>query len=141
MNGPALFVTENDLVHLRRIMAEAQWHNSHPPDDIERLEAGLARRLRVPAADIPGDVITLNTQVGLLDLETGDAFACTVVLPSDADISQFKISIFAPAGLAILGHRAGDTIEWPSPAGVQRMLVTMVLYQPEAVGIYDLAEG
>jgi regulator of nucleoside diphosphate kinase len=141
MNSPALYVTHNDLGQLRHVVAEAHWHNTHAPDDIDRLEAELARRLTVPAEEIPGDVITLNTQVGLVDLETCEAFACTVVLPREADIAQSKISILAPAGLAILGHRVGDTIEWPAPAGVQRMLVTMVLYQPEAVGIYDLAEG
>jgi hypothetical protein len=35
----------------------------------------------------------------------------------------------------------GDTIEWPVPAGLQRLMVTMVLYQPEAAGVYDMAEG
>jgi regulator of nucleoside diphosphate kinase len=141
MNSPALYVTDNDLGHLRHIVAEAHWQNPHALDDIERLEAELARRLPVPAEEIPGDVITLNTRVGLLDLETGEAFACTVVLPKDADITQFKISILAPIGLAILGHRVGDTIEWLVPAGVQRLMITMVLYQPEAAGIYDMMEG
>ena len=141
MNSPAMYVTENDLGLLRHVVAGAHWQNTHTPDDLQRLEAELARRMTVPAEDIPGDVITLNTRVGLLDLESGEAFACTVVLPQDADMAQFKISILAPVGLAILGRRVGDIVEWPAPVSAQRLLVTMVLYQPEAAGIYDVAAG
>ena len=47
----------------------------------------------------------------------------------------------APAGItacmigaAILGYREGDTIEWEVPAGIRRIRIREVLYQPEAAG-------
>jgi regulator of nucleoside diphosphate kinase len=60
------------------------------------------------------------------------------VFPSDADIEANKISILAPIGTAILGYRAGDLVEWPVPAGMKRLRIEAVLYQPEAAGQYDL---
>jgi regulator of nucleoside diphosphate kinase len=87
---------------------------------------------------VRGDVITMNSKVCLVDLETADEDIITLVLPEDADHAENKISILAPIGTAILGHRVGDTFEWKVPAGLIRMKVKELLYQPEASGDYHL---
>jgi hypothetical protein len=40
----------------------------------------------------------------------------------------------APIGIAMLGYRIGDTFEWKVPAGLRRLEVRGILYQPEAAG-------
>jgi regulator of nucleoside diphosphate kinase len=57
-------------------------------------------------------------------------------MPEEADPTLFKVSVLAPVGLAVLGHRVGDTVEWPVPAGSQRLKVLALLYQPEDAGEY-----
>jgi regulator of nucleoside diphosphate kinase len=37
----------------------------------------------------------------------------------------------------MLGYRVDDEFEWNVPAGVRRMRVTRVEYQPEAAGDFD----
>ncbi len=86
---------------------------------------------------MPPDVITLNSRVQLFALDTGETFTCTLVLPHEADIGQFKISILSPVGLAMLGQRVGDIFESSAPGGAQRLKVTAIWYQPEAVGDYS----
>ncbi|HOG24153.1 MAG TPA: GreA/GreB family elongation factor, partial [Candidatus Omnitrophota bacterium] len=49
-----------------------------------------------------------------------------------------RISILAPIGMALLGYRVGDIVEWKVPAGTRRLKIEEVLYQPEAAGEYDL---
>jgi regulator of nucleoside diphosphate kinase len=44
----------------------------------------------------------------------------------------------APIGTALIGYRAGDVIEWKVPAGLRKLKVLEVLYQPEAAGDYHL---
>ena len=38
---------------------------------------------------------------------------------------------------ATLGYRVEDEFEWKVPAGIRRMRVTRVDYQPEAAGDFD----
>jgi regulator of nucleoside diphosphate kinase len=45
-----------------------------------------------------------------------------------------KISLLAPIGAGMLGHRVGDEFEWQVPDGVRRVKVMKVHYQPEAAG-------
>ena len=140
MNNSQLYVTKLDLQRLRHVIADTEGPGHRASARLDLVRSELARRRVVASDEVPGDVITLNSCVRLFDLQTAEAFTCTLVLPQAADIAQFRLSVLSPVGLALLGHRVGDNIEWPGPAGIQRLLVAMVLYQPEAVGDYSLPE-
>jgi len=87
---------------------------------------------------VPPDVITMNSRVRLYDLDADEELIFTLVFPEDADPAENKISVLAPIGMAMLGYRVGDTFEWEVPAGISRLRVLEILYQPEAAGDYDL---
>lgn len=53
-------------------------------------------------------------------------------------LTEGKISVLAPIGTAMLGYRAGDTFSWQVPAGIRRIKILAILYQPEASGDYHL---
>jgi regulator of nucleoside diphosphate kinase len=137
MSTQAVYVTEHDLQRLRALIDEAAWSKDRPRADLERLEAALNRRKLLSSDEVPSDVITLNSRVQLLELDTGETFTCTLVMPGEADIGQFKVSILSPVGLAALGHRVGDSFDGPTPGGLQRLKVTAIWYQPEAVGDFS----
>ena len=44
----------------------------------------------------------------------------------------------APIGMALIGYRVGDVIEWQVPGGVRRLKVVKTIFQPEASGQYNL---
>jgi regulator of nucleoside diphosphate kinase len=138
MRTDALYVTEDDRQRLIAFIDEARWSGTHSAADLDRLRAEVEQRSTVPARDVPADVITLHTQVVLLDVGSGDSFACSLVLPHEADIAHYRISVLSPMGAAMLGRRVGEVFEWPAPAGVQRLKVAMLTFQPEAVGEFDL---
>lgn len=92
----------------------------------------------VDPEDIPNDVITMNSKFKLKDLDSGEEMVYTLVFPEEADIDKKKISIYAPMGIALIGYRVGDIIEWPVPCGKLRIKVLEILYQPEASGDYHL---
>jgi regulator of nucleoside diphosphate kinase len=101
------------------------------------LELELERAEVVDPHEIPPDVITMNSTARLRDRETGESFEYTLVYPRDADADQQRVSVLAPVGTAIIGCRTGDVIEWPVPAGITRLEVEDVIYQPESAGRYD----
>jgi regulator of nucleoside diphosphate kinase len=90
----------------------------------------------VKPEEIPTNVITMNSTFRLSDLDSGEEVVYTLVFPAKADSTNGKISILAPVGTAVLGYRVGDTVEWKVPAGLKRLRVDKVVYQPEAVGDY-----
>jgi len=99
---------------------------------IEELAAELDRATVVESDKVPQDIVTMNSKVYFRDMDTGKDEFYQLVYPEDADIEQNKISILAPIGTAILGYKVGDVIEWKVPAGVRRLKIKKILYQPEA---------
>lgn len=134
MDTRTIYITEADAKRLRPLIASMK--NSR--DDLRALEAELQQARIVTAAEIPPDVITMNSKARLRDLETGEEMVYTLVFPDRASVEEGRISVVAPIGTAMLGQRVGDEVEWQVPAGSVRLKVEEVLYQPEASGHYHL---
>ena len=100
------------------------------------MDSELDRAEAVKPEEIPTDVITMNSTFRLRDLDTGEEVVYTLVFPADADSKNRKISVLAPIGTAVLGYRVGDTVEWEVPAGIKRLKVDSIVYQPEAAREY-----
>ncbi len=64
------------------------------------------------------DTIWLGNTVTILDVETGDELVYDIVSSIEADPMNGKISDDSPLGKAILGHKAGETIEVEAPIGM-----------------------
>ncbi len=74
----------------------------------------------------------MNSKVRLRDMDTRKEAIYTLVYPAHADAAHNKISVLAPIGTAPIGYRVGDIITWEVPAGLKRLKVVEVIYQPEA---------
>ena len=102
------------------------------------LREGLGRGTIVAPTEVPSDIVTMRSRVRVRDLRTGTAELCTLVYPEEADFVLRKVSVLAPVGSALLGARVGSVINVHAPAGVRRMKVERILYQPEAAGDFHL---
>ena len=99
------------------------------------LQAELDRADVVEPAQMPANVVTMNSTVQFELLETRQDFRLTLVYPRDIDGSTDRVSIFAPVGSALLGLSVGDELAWPGPGGkTMTVRVTGILYQPESAG-------
>ena len=99
------------------------------------LEAELDRADVVEPAQMPPNVVTMNSTVQFEILETRQDFRLTLVYPRDIDGSADRVSIFAPVGSALLGLSVGDELAWPGPGGkTMTVRVTGIIYQPESAG-------
>lgn len=136
MRNP-IYVTSQDKQRLEDLLREVEASDSRKHGDLKALMEELHRAVVVAPKDVPGDVITMNSRADMLDLENGETVTFTLVFPSEANIEEGKISVLAPIGAGMLGYRVGDEFEWKVPAGVRRMKVTRIHYQPEAAGEFD----
>lgn len=132
MTERAIYITEEDLGKLEGLLAGAAQQPGRDRENVMRLVEELDRAHIVPADSIPPDVVTMDSEVALRNLDTGEAIVFTVVFPGKANVNQHRLSVLAPLGAAVLGYRAGDVIEWTVPGGVRRLKIEKVLYQPEA---------
>jgi regulator of nucleoside diphosphate kinase len=132
-----IYISEFDMKRLKGLIkfAEERW-DKRVVQHLEGLDEELDRAEIVKPEEIPIDVITMNSTVRLRDLDSGEEVVYTVVFPAKADSTNGKISILAPLGTAVLGYRVGDTVEWKVPAGLKRLRVEGIVYQPEAAGDY-----
>jgi regulator of nucleoside diphosphate kinase len=132
-----IYISEFDIKRLKGLIkfAEEQW-DKRVVQYLEELDGELDRAEIVKPEEIPTDVITMNSTFRLSDLDSGEEVVYTLVFPAKADSTNGKISILAPVGTAVLGYRVGDTVEWKVPAGLKRLRVEEIVYQPEAAGDY-----
>lgn len=121
-------LTELDHARLSRLPAAA---TSEP---LQRL---LESADLVPSREVPADVVTMYSQIEVLDVESGERRKLTLCYPADAEPQTGFISVCSPVGLALLGARAGSTVMGEAPGGRRRpMRVEALLFQPEASGDY-----
>lgn len=133
MNRP-IYVTSQDKQRLEKLLVEVADSDPRTRGDLNLLREELGRATVVDPKEVPADVITMNSRADVQDLESGETESFTLVFPTEADVEAGKISVLAPIGAGMLGYRVGDEFEWKVPAGVRRMKVVKVHYQPEAAG-------
>ncbi len=134
MKNRTIIMSEADHERLEALIESARYSASLREDYLDALEGELRRARVVPQSDVPPEVITMNSVVRLRDLDTDETEEYELVYPADADMAHNRISVLAPVGTAILGYRLGDVIERLVPAGLRRLRVEEVLYQPERAG-------
>lgn len=132
LNQPKITISSLDMTRLEAMLA-ALPQQGFPGRNA--LEAELARADVLEPADMPPDVVTMNSTVHFAVGQSEETFAKTLVYPKDAQGEADHLSILAPVGAALLGLRVGDEIDWPTPAGKPlRVKLLAVDYQPERAG-------
>ncbi len=138
MSKKLIYITNYDMKRLRELIMVAREFGNGGKKYLSDLENELDNGVVVDSREVPQDVITMNSKVLLRDINTQKEIIYWLVFPDDANADQGKISILAPIGTALLGYKVGDIIEWRVPAGLTKLKVEEILYQPEAAGDYHL---
>ena len=135
MKGKIIVITETDYARLRRLIDSSRHCTQRDAEHLDALEQELERATIAKAAEVPHDLVTMNSRVRVKDLDSGHVFTYQIVFPTDADVAKNRISVLAPIGKALLGYGAGSTVESQVPSGMRRLRILDVEYQPEAAGL------
>jgi regulator of nucleoside diphosphate kinase len=124
-----IIISSADRDRLLPLIGSARLDRRVPAQSLD-----LPRASIVEPADLPRDVVAMNSTVWFRDLDSEEIERYTLVFPRDADVIQNRISVLAPIGTALLGYRQRDIVEWRVPQGRRRLEITKVeQHQP----VYD----
>ena len=89
----------------------------------------------LPSRELPGDVVSMNSEVEVQDPASGRLQRLTLCYPAEADAERGCISVLSPVGLSLLGRAVGSQVRWRAGQGaVGAWHIHALSYQPEAAG-------
>lgn len=138
MQNQDTLMTHGDHRRLRYLVDQRRSLESGEIDNLAALRQRLHGARVINPSQLPRNVVTMNSQVVLRNLESGDRLTCTLAYPSEARASRRHVSVTRPLGTAMLGKRVGQIIRWPGGARERRLRIQSVPYQPEAAGDMNL---
>ncbi|MYL24155.1 nucleoside diphosphate kinase regulator [Halomonas alkaliantarctica] len=126
---PAILINRLDAERLQRLIDDASEKERAVAN---LLEIELARGEVVDPEDIPGNVVSMNSQIQFTDLTRKRQMIRTLVYPHALDSIADAISVMAPVGAGLIGLKVGDMIDWPVPNhGEVCLRVDAIFWQPE----------
>ena len=73
-------------------------------------------------------IVTVNCEVRIRDL-TNNVEEKYLFVPTEREkIKKYKYSILSPIGLAIVGNKVGDVVEWPVAQGERKLEMLDVVH-------------
>ena len=115
-------LSENAEYHSAK---EAQSHNE---GRIVELEDLLQRAEVIDVAKLNGSTIKFGATVTLIDEDTEKGSKFQLVGESEADVKSGKVSITSPTARALIGKKAGDSVEVNTPGGGKSYEIVKVAY-------------
>jgi regulator of nucleoside diphosphate kinase len=131
MKAGQILVTEHDARRLTELLVRSEGVQGPDRAHLEALAEKLAHAAVVPPEAVPADVITIHAEVRIHHLDSGATATYTVAYPGRREAAN-AVSVLAPLGMAMLGCREGDEVDWQAPGGKRRFRVLEVIHQPEA---------
>lgn len=133
-----LIINSLDYSRIKKCISDAKQFKSINEAEAAKLMSELNSAKIVKPEFIPSDVVTMNSIVKLSFLNNNKQVQFQIVYPENANLKENKISIFSPIATALIGYKITDEIEWIVPAGLTKMRIDDIIYQPEAAGDYNL---
>ena len=71
-------------------------------------------------------IVRIKSRVTVEDLTTKQQMKIQIVMPSQSNIKEGKVSILAPICVAIIGFKENDEVEWQLPSGIKTLKIIAV---------------
>ncbi|WP_036153226.1 GreA/GreB family elongation factor [Maribacter forsetii] len=130
-----LVIEKKEYVLLKRFMNLSGYYKDDTlRKSVQKLVGELETATVCDASDMYDDVIRFNTTVTIVS-ENGWQKKFKLVMPTDSDIKNDKISILTPMGAAVIGYSEGDSITWEFPSGEQKLTIEKVEQENQHMNI------
>lgn len=126
MKYGSLILEKKEYVYLKRILNISGYSEDYETQkSLMRLSEELKTAHIVDNDEMPYDIIRFNSKVTIV-FSNGMEKTIQIVVPTDKDVKNNKISILTPMGSALIGYSKEDIIVWDFPQGQQEITITDV---------------
>lgn len=122
-----LILTTEDYSLLLAYLNGGYGRSAFDRRNAEGLKTELKKATLVNKADLPVDVVRLNSRVRIKSEDRDEVMELMLVTPDKADIKERRISVMAPIGTALIGFRKGQKVKWQVPAGKKTFTILDVI--------------
>lgn len=129
MNQTPIYLSRPDHAKLTLLLSAAT--AGRPSATLQKLREELDRAVVLDPAALPAELVTIDSAVTFEDVATEEIETYTISLPERANPDARRLSVLAPIGLALIGCRVGDVVNWHTPGG-NRQLKVKAVAQPAA---------
>lgn len=121
---PIPVLTSADYNILRELTKSAK--DSTNIREIALLTQELDRAIINKDGIVDQSIVRMNSQVTIEDVNTKQQMKVQIVMPSQSNLKEGKVSILAPLSVAIIGFKENDEVEWQLPSGIKTLKVISV---------------
>lgn len=136
MTKEGVVISDVDDMRIRGTIRSAERRGTEGKHVIEKLQAVLNRATVLRSSSIPHDRVTVNSRVRLLDAASGNEEEVWLRFGCDTQGFVPSCPVISELGVALLGSRLGETIEWRAATGKRRSEIKQIVYQPERLRGY-----
>jgi transcription elongation factor GreA len=115
-------LSENAEYHSAK---EAQSHNEGRIVELEEL---IQRAEVIDVSKLTGTTVKFGATVTIIDQDTDKQQVFQLVGESEADVKSGKVSITSPTARALIGKKAGDSVEVNTPGGGKSYEIVKVAF-------------
>lgn len=121
-----LILEKKEYVYLKRLLNVSGYtQNSDTQKSLELLIEELKTANIVEENEIPEDVIRFNSKV-TVRAENGWEQTLKIVIPSERNANENKISVLNPIATALFGYSENDELVWDFPIGKRKIKIVAV---------------
>jgi regulator of nucleoside diphosphate kinase len=137
MYAPSVF-TELDRFRLGTLLGLPETRSMAAQRLLDELAWRLEEATAVASERVSADVVTMNSTLRLVEVDTRREIICTIVYPEDLEFFASGVSVLGPMGSVLIGHETGDMVEWWEGGDAGRWRIAEIISQPEQVGNFHL---
>ncbi|CAM3980662.1 GreA/GreB family elongation factor [Flavobacterium sinopsychrotolerans] len=119
---PVLTITDYNI--LRELVKNAK--DSTNIREIALLTQELDRSIVNKEGLFDQSIVRMNSHVIIEEVNTKQQMKIQIVMPSQSNIKEGKVSILAPLCVAIIGFKENDEVEWQLPSGIKTLKIITV---------------
>ena len=120
--SPVLTITDYNI--LRELVKNAK--DSTNIREIALLTQELDRAIINKEGLFDQSIVRMNSHVVIEEVNTKQQMKIQIVMPSQSNIKEGKVSILAPLCVAIIGFKENDEVEWQLPSGIKTLKIMTV---------------
>ena len=110
---PVLTLTDYNI--LRKLVKNAK--DATNIREIALLTQELDRAIVNKEDELDQAIIRINSHAIIEDVNSKQQMKIQIVMPSQSNIKEGKVSILAPLSIAIIGFKENDQVDWLLPSG------------------------